>query len=341
MMTLWAPIMLSAATGTMLAAPLIPSLRELRRRRDAAPLPTRSDDGKIDNFARSMREYMEPLTRQQRKFCTMRDGLIGQVLHMEDIANLAGTLVETPTFAPHSLVFPLPVCFTHELYVRGNLQLADDSMLRAALVEGDADLGERTTVARWIHAEGTLDAGPHAHLYGRVSSAKSLILRQGTLFERVGAVNIYAGVPATSWYESSPLWKGKSLMEMRLGRVRSNGDFHLRDSDAFQGHIVAAGKVAIEDNVLVIGSVKARTDLEIGSGTQVEGTVVSRGRMAIGGRCYIKGPVMCEEELVIGPGTQIGTPASPTTVSAPRIRISPGAMVCGTLWAREAGEVTS
>jgi predicted acyltransferase (DUF342 family) len=130
-------------------------------------------------------------------------------------------------------------------------------------------------------------------------------------------------------------------MEMRLGRVRSNGDFHLRDSDAFQGHIVAAGRVAIEDNVIVVGSIKARTDMEIGSGTQVEGTVVSRGHMSIGGRCYIKGPVMCEEELVIGPGTQIGTPASPTTVSAPRIRICPGALVCGTLWAREAGEVTS
>jgi hypothetical protein len=333
--------MLSAATGSMLAAPLLPSLRELRRRRDAAPLPTRSDDGKIDNFARSMQEYMEPLTRQQRKFHTMRDGLIGQLLRMEDIANLSGSLVETPTFAPHSLVFPLPVCFTHELYVRGNLQLADDSMLRAALIEGNANLGERTTIVRWIHATDNLDAGPDARLYGRASAKNSVALRLGTQFERVGSAYIYSGVPVASYYESSPLWKGKSLMEMRLGRVCSNGDFHLRDSDAFQGHIVAAGRVAIEDNVIVVGSIKARTDMEIGSGTQVEGTVVSRGHMSIGGRCYIKGPVMCEEELVIGPGTQIGTPASPTTVSAPRIRICPGALVCGTLWAREAGEVTS
>ncbi|MGZ4814437.1 MAG: hypothetical protein ACXVZV_03450 [Terriglobales bacterium] len=340
-MTFWAPMMLSAATGTMLAVPLIPSLRELRRRRDAAPLPTRSDDGKIDNFSLSMREYMEPLTRLDRRFCTMRDGLIGQVLHMQDIASLPTPLIETPTFAPQSLVFPLPVCFTHELYVRGNVQLANDSFLRAALVEGDAELGERTTVVRWIHCEGSLEAGPDARLYGRASAGTSLTLRRGTEFERLGAAEIHAGVATNARYDTSPVWQGKSLMELRLGRVRSNGDFHLRDSDAFQGHIVAAGKVAIGDNVLVIGSVKARADLEIGSGTQVEGTVVSRGRMAIGGQCYIKGPVLSEEELVIGPGTQIGTPVSPTTVSAPRIRIAPGALVCGTLWAREAGEVTS
>jgi predicted acyltransferase (DUF342 family) len=128
---------------------------------------------------------------------------------------------------------------------------------------------------------------------------------------------------------------------MRLGRVRSGGDFYLRDSDTFQGHIVATGRVAIGDSVLVLGSVKARKEVEIGSGTLVEGTVVCRGRMSIAQRCYIKGPVLSEQEIVIGADTQVGTPASPTTVSAPRIRIAPGARVYGSIWARETGEVTA
>ncbi len=326
----------------MIALPLVPSINELRRRRDAGPLPTRSDDGKIDNFARSMKEYMEPLTNHTNgPFRTMRDGLIGRVLRIDDIASLPSQPIDTPTFAPQNAVFPLPVCFTHELYVRGNLHVANDSLLRAVLVEGDADLGERVTVARWIHVTGNMDAAAESRLYGRVSAKGALTLRHGTIFERVQSSVIYAGVPRQPLFEKSPIWSGSSLMEIRLGRVRSNGDFHLRDSDVFQGHIVAAGKVEIGDNVLVIGSIKARTDLEIGSGTQVEGTLVSRGQMSIGGNCYVKGPVIAEEEIVIGPGTQIGTAALPTTVSAPRIKISAGAVVFGTLWAREQGEVTA
>jgi predicted acyltransferase (DUF342 family) len=142
-------------------------------------------------------------------------------------------------------------------------------------------------------------------------------------------------------YDSSPVWRGSGLIDMRLGRVRANGDFHLRDSDAFHGHIVSAGHVSIGENVLVIGSVKARSQMEIGSSSNVEGTAVSRGALSIAERCYVKGPVFSEEEVIIGAGTQIGSPASPTTVSAPRVRMAPGAIVCGSIWARETGEVAA
>ena len=338
----WPPVFLSAATGTMLALPLAPSLRELYRRRDASPLPTRSDDGKIDNFAQSMREYMSPLTSlEHASSCSLRDGVEGRILRIEDIPALPSTPIDTPIFAPHSIVFPLPVCLLRELYVHGNLQLANDSLLRAALVEGNATLGERTSIARWIHVLGDLEAGPEARLLGRASAGGTITLRHGCSFERLRASTIYTGTHSKLAFESSPVWRGGSLIDLRLGRVRSNGDFHLRDSDAFQGHIVAVGKVTIADNVLVIGSVKARAEAEIGSGTHLEGTIVSRGPMSIARQCYVKGPVLSEEEIVIGAGTQIGTPASPTTVSAPRIRIAHGAVVCGSIWARELGEVTS
>lgn len=327
----------------MLALPLVPSLTELHRRRDAAPLPTRTDDGKIENFAQSMREYMQPLTVLEGAFARrLRDGVQGRVLRREDVPNLPETPIDMPVFAPHSIVLPVPACFSRELYVRGDLHVTEESLLRAVLVEGDATLGERTSIARWIHVTGSLDAEPECQLFGRASALGSITLARGCSFERVRGETIYIGTMRTRGYDKSPVWDGKkSLVDMRLGRVRSNGDFHLRDSDAFHGHIVAVGKVAIEDNVLVIGSVKARTDVEIGSGTQIEGTLVSRGGTSIGANCYVRGPILSEGEVIIGPGTQVGTPASPTTVSAPRIRIAPGAVVCGAIWAREIGEVTA
>jgi len=325
----------------MLAAPLVPSLRELYRRRDATPLPTRTDNGRIENFAQSLREYLAPLMREGGSSCRLRDGIQGRVLRSCDIPDLSGAPIETPAFAPHSLVFPLPVCFVRDLYIRGDAQFANDSLLRAVLVEGDAVLGERTSIARWIHVLGNLEAGPQAGLFGRASAIGTITLRHGTVFERVRAGSICAGTQTKTLRETSPVGGASSPIDLRVGRVRSHGDFHLRDSDAFQGHIVAMGKVAIADNVLVIGSVKARSSLEIGSGSHLEGTVVSRGAISIAQRCYIKGPVLSEKEIVIGPGTQIGTPASPTTVSAPRVRIAPGVVVCGTIWARESGEVTA
>lgn len=341
-MPFWPSVLLSSATGSMIALPLVPSLTELRRRRDAAPLPTRTDDGKIDNFAQSLREYMEPLVHANGDTtCKLRDGAEGRVLRIEDVPTLPNTPIETPIYAPQSLVFPTPICLLREVYVRGNLELAGGGMVRAALIEGNASLGESVSVLRWIHAAGDLETGPRSQLFGRTSAGGHITLRHGCVFERVHAPVICLGTEGKPPYETSPVWRGSGFVDLRLGRVRSNGDFHLRDSDAFQGHIVAAGRVEIGDNVLVIGSVKAHTNVDIGSGTHLEGTIVGRGTTTIGEHCYVKGPLFSENEIVIGANTQIGTPASPTTVSAPRIRIAPGAIVCGAIWARESGQVTA
>ena len=64
MISAWAPLALTAATGGMLALPLTPAVLEILRRKDAGPLPTRKDDGDIRNFARSFRRYIDPLHAQ-------------------------------------------------------------------------------------------------------------------------------------------------------------------------------------------------------------------------------------------------------------------------------------
>ncbi|HVH86242.1 MAG TPA: hypothetical protein VM912_05925 [Terriglobales bacterium] len=54
---------------------------------------------------------------------------------------------------------------------------------------------------------------------------------------------------------------------------------------------------------------------------------------------FIKGPVISEHEIVVGRNVQIGLPDFPTTISAPRIRLSPGSVTHGTVWARVEGRV--
>ena len=45
-----------------------------------------------------------------------------------------------------------------------------------------------------------------------------------------------------------------------------------------------------------------------------------------------------EERVELGYGALAGEPSAPTTVSAERIVLSEGTVVCGTLWARRTGE---
>src|SRR5947209_14319612 len=60
-MMVFAPLALTAATAALVAIPLAPAVLEFRRRQDAAPLPTRTDDGHIENFAQTFATRMAAL----------------------------------------------------------------------------------------------------------------------------------------------------------------------------------------------------------------------------------------------------------------------------------------
>jgi cytoskeletal protein CcmA (bactofilin family) len=342
-MAFWAPLALTAVTGALVALPLTPALRELRKQRDAKPLPTRVDDGKVDNFADSLREYMAPLvaledsTHNTILHKRLRDGAPGFIVTREAAYTLSEDPIDASVYAPEGLRLPFAVCFTRELYVRGDLELAQGSVIRSALVEGDATLDHRTSVARWIHATETLYARTACRLFGRASAGTSITIAGATKFQRLHAPSIYIGAQDVLSMRTSP--GIDDLHAARPGRVRAEGDFQLRDSDVFHGNIISTGTVSIAGNALVVGSIKARASVEVGVGSTVQGAVISEGRAVIGNHCLLKGPVLSEREIVIGTGVQIGSLDHPTTISAPRIRIAPGAIVCGTMWAREMGEV--
>jgi len=344
----WAPFIISAATSAMVALPLAPALIELRRRRDALPLVSRTDDGKIDNFAQSMRDYLAPVVTHHndqpstvKMDGVLRDGAQAIVISTAVVCDLPGTPLDVVAYVPQSVAFPFPLCFLRELYVRGNLRVAAHSLLRTVLVEGDATLGEGTAVVRWIHAGGSLEAGAKARLLGRASAGGDVRLHGGCEFQRVNGRKIQGGAGELRTLERSSMKAISSSIELGSGRLRSQGDFHLGDGDSVQGNIIGRRRVKIGQDVRVLGSVKAKSDMEIASGTDIEGAIVSGGHVRIGRGCFVRGPVLSEGEVVIAAGTQIGSLKHPTTVSAPRIRLASGATVCGTIWARESGEVTA
>lgn len=346
---IWAPLALVAATGAMVALPLTPALLEVRSRQDAAPLPTRTDDGNIRNFANAFRSYIEPVKtmlatcveRGSVHQAKLRDGvdaiLIGAPTECAFATNEVNAVVLCGGDEVH---LPSDTIFSRDLYCSGILFGGDNDVYRAILAESDVFLGSNTTVLRWMHAEGAIRVGSGSAIFGRTSSEKAIQFGSGCRFERVHARTVaFGGSDLAPQQARANIYGKRSIMDVRLGRLRVRGDFHLSAGELLEGHIIASGGVRIEDCARIAGSAKSRKDIHIGENTELHGTVVSGGDLHIARGCFLRGPVIAEGEIYIGAGTQIGSPESLTTVSAPRIRIAHGVVVHGTVWARTSGTV--
>ena len=129
----------------------------------------------------------------------------------------------------------------------------------------------------------------------------------------------------------------RSRLDTPVRRWRVSGDFQLQPGEDLVGNIVGDAEIRINKDCRLQGAIKSHGNTIIGPGAEVDGSVVSIGNVEITGECFVRGPVLAEREISIGAGAQIGAPNMLTTVSAPTIRISPGALIHGTVWARECG----
>ena len=349
----FAPLALTAATAAMVAVPLLPVAFELRRRQDAAPLPTRTDDGHIENFAASFVARLEPLAdliaecalAGSTRLVSLADGskalLLGSPTALGELRVLTRrNHITAAIFCWEGRTLPGAEQITTDVYSAGDLETGPGCGFRALYCRGSAHLGPHTSIFRWVHASDVLSFGKGSELYGRASSAHSLHLAMGCRFERVHAPAVLIGCDALpSELQRPSHYAGRSIMDIKLGRVLAGGDFRLDCGDVLQGHVIAAGSVWLGAGSRVLGSLKSRHHAHIGRGSEIQGAVVSSTGLDVAGASHIRGPVIAEGELTIGPETQIGSPEAPTSVSAPRIRMAPGSVVYGTLWARDEGRV--
>jgi hypothetical protein len=352
-MSILAPLTLAAATGAMAATPLVPAWLEFKHRRDAAPLPTRADNGHIENFADAFAARFQPLSariadcaiRRDTRVVSLNDGfralLVGDVIQFGEIRAM---LERNQISAIALCAAGVELDDEHELhadaYCAGDLETGSECRFRALYCRGNARLGPRNRVLRWIHAEGELGVGERGELYGRASSRTGITLSQACRFERVHAPVVRIGIEEVPLDLQQPSeYPGRSIMDLRLGRVLASGDFRLDCGDVLQGHVIAAGSVWVHAGSRILGSVKSHHDGHIEKGSDIHGALISSSNLHIEGGSHIHGPVVAETELTIGAHTQIGNPDAPTSVSAPRIRIAPGCVVYGTLWARGEGVV--
>lgn len=348
MISIWPPLALSAVTGGMLALTLVPAVRELIHRKDAAALPVRRDDGNIRNFARSFRRYIAPLhgaliaCAQQECVAESRlpDGASALMVGKAGAYPFSESRIEVLVLFARPVQLGDDLIFTRDVYAGDRLEAGKNNIFRAVLGEKDVVLEEENRVLRWLHAEGGVIAAQNTHLYGRCSAEKFIHLSVGCRFERLYAPMIATGINADGCNRVPARQEEKSAFLSRSqGRSRIRGDLHLGSGEMFLGDIVATGSIRIDRESRVVGSAKANADIQLCDLGQIDGSLISPGTIRVARNCFLKGPVLAEEEIILGAGTQVGTPDSPTTISAPRIRIAPDCVIHGTIWARVEGRV--
>ena len=344
------------AVTFMFMLPLVPALVELRRKSDARPLNVvQQHAGEIRHFANSFREYikgLEPILREcvaagTSATGTLPDGEEYVVLGRTD-EPLVRALEQRDSTHPVvmacgvDLIVPDEAAFSRDIYAAGRFFGGERNSYRAILGEENVHLGASSRVLRWVHAVGEFTADLGCRLLGRVSSDSFIRLHADCSFLRLNAPRIEIGRTATDAEATTP----SSDLPINVGsetlqRVLHDGDFEIHAGQVISSNIVVRGSLHIRSGARICGSVKSVKDMVLEDGVAVKGSLISARKMRIGRDCAVHGPVVAERELAIAAGTRCGALEHPTTVSAPRIDVEEGAVVFGTLWAREFGQVVA
>jgi len=349
-----------AVTGLVLAAgglftlPLIPALAELRHKSDAQPLSViQQHAGEIRHFADSFRGYIKELEPMLQT--AVRSGKpVGGVLPDKTEYLVLGAGKEVLSLplrqsdetcpvliaAAMDLSLPPDTAFSKDIYVAGRFLGGTKNRYRAILGEKEVYLGAESRVMRWVHAVGEFSAGRACQLHGRVSSDCSIQLNRDCTFQRLNAPRIEFGRDVTPEMELANQRDGRKALG-NAQRLLHDGDFEIAPGDVFHGNLVVRGTLRIGSGARVWGDVKGDRGVMVESGARLEGSLISSTTMHIGKNCAIHGPIIAEKLFTLASGSRCGTAENPTTVSAPWIQVEEGAVVFGTLWAREDGKVVA
>ncbi|MCE1242086.1 hypothetical protein [Oryzomicrobium sp.] len=355
-------LLLALSCAVLFLLPLAPAALEWLHPSDAAPLNVvREYGGHIGHFAAGFQRFVDAQLRPYlgragtdgtQVEAALSNGTQVIAVPADRAPRLQGREADARettrlVLGAGDLMLPNDHIFSGEVYAEGSLRGGSGLVLRAVLAKGDIRLGAETYVLRWLHADGVAVAGEGSRLYGRASAGQRLLLGPGCRFGRMYAPRIEF-TPLVRPAPASPRQRLRRREAMEapprlqagdMGRWLVRGDLAVAGGTWHRGHLIASADLLVGAGAFVAGSIKGNRDVLLDSGSRVHGSVVAGARVVMERDSQAMGPIVAEDVVEIGPGCVVGAPGHPTTITAPRIRIAPGALVYGSIWAREEGEV--
>ncbi len=340
-------LLLFAATAIVATLPLLPAIIEWHRKTDVGPLFIDAQDAQDPAFlAHSFAAHLaEAIVKGQTRLGRSPIAVAPQgddwPLSDRELRDASSHRV-WHAFGDAEL--PFGVTFLAEVAARGVLRSAEGCMYRALWSGSTLHLAARTTVLRWAHGR-VVEVGRGCRLAGRVSADECILVRGKSSFTMLHAPTLRFSSSRSSPFAVRPL----SHSIFRLGlpdevawdstacRGTAHGSLDVGGYRAWRGDLVCHADLFMGTGCNVHGSIKARGDIVVDAHCTLGGSLVCEGTISLAQGCEVRGSLISEVEIVLGEGCVIGHPDRPATVAAPSIRVAPGVVVHGTLWASESG----
>jgi len=328
--------------GLMLTA-FRPAWREWRQPTDCAPLTVGIDySNDVIYFAEKFRTMVQAYRRGEPQASSSFQ------MVSADIDTMRWSNVTRPLLSLTSLVSRQAIHCVQPLFIDGDIHLHDGDRLAALFAQGSILMESGSEIYGWAHAEKGVVLGPSCSVRRRLSSMTSIELGVDSSFERVHAptVSFGGGTPRLSLPVPVPQ-KERFFKDVPNAILRTTilcrvtGDCVLPAHAIYRGSLVVTGCLFVGAGTTIIGDIKARMGIVIEAGAQILGSVVSERRIQILQSAEISGPLISESIIHLNEHSIIGSLEFPTTVTAKNIVAEAGAIVHGTVWARELGIVWS
>lgn len=347
-MSVLAFLILLLLTSAVCLAPLLPAWQEWRLRRDALPLGIEQGEyTSVRVFAERFRNHV------QRELVALETNPNGDKDYLLIGANdtfvparleQSGQRVQRRVISDAALRLPDGFAFEREVYSRGNLNSGRRNQLRAALADARLDLDEGSVVLRWADAV-DINVAPQARLLGRAAATNTITLAAGSEFRRLHAPTIVFGASAPV-LGADAVTRARARNFERFGPLTEQARWLVRDELSVPDNrqvntaLVVRGRLNIGTGAFLTKAIKSYKSIIIGDGVIIDGSIVSNRDITIGARCIITGPVVAQGRIRIGPGSRFGSIEQPTTVTANAVSVASGAVIHGTVWGREQGQVS-
>lgn len=337
--------LLAASTLATLLLPMLPALSEWLRPSDVRPLSIEEGDALDPPLL--ARRFAERLRH------ALQDGAARLGRHEIVAWRAAGADDRLPLSAAEqaarasrrvwqvegSARLPEGVAFYAEVAADGSLRTGERGVYRALLAGRTLRLGRHATVLRWAHGrEVFVQEG--CHLAGRVTAGQQLVLGPQVRFTLLHAprVQCLPACPAPPRAAPAPWAELRGVRWDAAGRrALCPGPRTLADGTGWRGDLVCEGDLTLGRGCVAEGSIKARGRLVLGPGCRIAGSLFAGGEVVLGEAATVGGVVVSDTRVQLGAGVCVGSPGAPSTVAAPQIRLAPGVLVHGTVWAGEQG----
>lgn len=326
----------------LLTLPFVPAYREWRHPSDIAALPISPNySSDIDHFARRLKADAAAKLGVGMPTGYEDFDFVSHPVESMDWSRAAKRLI-----SPDSIDTSVAIRNSRPIYVEGDIRAGAGSAFSALYATGNVELGERSEINDWAHADGILRLGPNSIALRRISAGTAIELGNEAWFERLQAPTLRFGSrksrvlpPAQADQTPASYADLPGAIQQTPSLFLVRGDCALPAAKIYRGSLIVTGFLTIDSATTVIGDIKARKGASIGRNAWVQGAVTCEKRVYVFQDARVAGPLISESDILIGASAVIGLPDAQTTVSALNIIVEDGVTIHGAIWAHEIGMV--